>query len=114
MAPGARTKVTRAVRSAPRSGGFREEANGSFQQLLKYNPPSQGSLDLAQSRWAEGESGGGRGGLCTKGRKAGGLPALDLGSPPPSLSCSPGKRLAGSQRCACWTAAGLGAAKVPG
>lgn len=68
---------------------FGEEATGSFQELLKYNPSSQGSLDLAPARWAEEGERWGKGSQCTKGPKAGGLPALDLG---PRLHPSPAAR----------------------
>lgn len=117
MAPGARTKVTRAVRSAPRGGGFGEGATGSFQQLLKYKSPwpARGSLDMAQARWAE------RGGAVGEGRPVHKGPARRAAFPPltlgPRLHPSPAAREEG-WRGASGVLAGLwldlGAAKVPG
>lgn len=49
----------------------------------------------------------GRGVPCTKGPKAGGLPALDLGSPPPFPPLQPGKG-AGSEPGACLLDCGWG------
>lgn len=73
-----------------------------------------------RTRPLSGGRGGGwrRGGpMRTKGPQDGGLPALDLGSPPPSISSgsqpSPGKGLARGQGRARRGAAGLGAYRGP-
>lgn len=80
---------------------------GSFQGVLKCRFPKPGVTRFGTQSGQKGGEQWGWGVPCTKGSKAGRPPAVDLGSPPPSLSYSRGKGLAWSQERACWTEAEL-------
>lgn len=80
--------------------GFGEEATGrSFQSPeMQFSTPGKVTSPGARPGVREGGEGGGGAAQRTKGPQDGGLPALDLGSPPPSISaCCRGKGLAPGQ-----------------